>query len=62
MSVVIWTDVDAIDTQQEVDEKLTRWASWGVAGIKVDFMMNDSQMRMATYQLIAEKLVSCICW
>jgi alpha-glucosidase len=55
VSVVIWTDVDAIDTQQEVDEKLTRWASWGVAGIKVDFMMNDSQMRMATYQLIAEK-------
>lgn len=55
VDIVIWTDVGAIDTQQEVDEKLARWASWGVAGVKVDFMMNDSQMRMETYQLIAEK-------
>lgn len=55
VGIIIWTDVDAIDTQSEIDNKLTTWASWGVKGIKVDFMMNDSQMRMGTYQAIAEK-------
>ncbi len=55
VDIVVWTDVGAIDTQWKIDEKLTKWASWGVTGIKVDFMMNDSQIRMKTYQLISEK-------
>ena len=55
VGIIIWTDVDAIDTQSEINSKLTTWASWGVKGIKVDFMMNDSQDRMWTYQAIAEK-------
>lgn len=55
VDILIWTDVDAIDTQEELDAKLTTWASWGISGIKVDFMMNDSQMRMNSYQLITKK-------
>jgi len=55
VKIIIWTDVDAIDTSEEINNKLTTWAGWGVKGIKVDFMMNDSQMRMNTYQMIAEK-------
>lgn len=55
VGILIWTDIDAIDTPVEVDNKLTTWASWGIKGIKVDFMMNDSQTRMSHYQLITEK-------
>ncbi|AEC02290.1 glycoside hydrolase family 97 catalytic domain-containing protein [Parasphaerochaeta coccoides] len=55
VGIMVWTDVDALDTKQKIDEKLPVWASWGIKGIKVDFMMNDSQMRMGTYQMIAEK-------
>lgn len=55
VKVLVWTDVGALDTPVEVNAKLPLWASWGVSGFKVDFMMNDAQSRMATYQLIAEK-------
>ena len=55
VKIVVWTDVDAIDSEEKANEKLTKWHNWGVSGIKVDFMMNDSQMRMNTYQIIAEK-------
>lgn len=55
VGIIVWTDVDAIDTSEEINQKLTQWAAWGVKGIKVDFMMNDSQSRMKTYEMIAEK-------
>ena len=58
VGIIIWTDVGAIDTQSKIDEKLSQWASWGIRGIKVDFMMNDSQTRMNTYQMIASKAIS----
>jgi alpha-glucosidase len=53
VKIFIWTDAAAIDTQAEVDSKLPLWKSWGVAGLKVDFFMNDSQSMMATYDLTA---------
>lgn len=59
VGILIWTDVGAIDTKEKAEEKLSLWASWGIKGIKVDFMMNDSQKRMETYEIIsrqAEKL------
>lgn len=55
VGIQIWTDVGAIDTEEEVESKLTTWAAWGIKGIKVDFMMNDSQERMKTYKLISDK-------
>lgn len=33
-------------------EHIKTWASWGVKGIKVDFMMDDSQAKMSTYEEI----------
>jgi alpha-glucosidase len=53
VKIFIWTDMPAIDTQAELDQKLPLWKSWGVAGLKVDFFMNDSQATMATYDRIA---------
>ena len=41
------------DTHEYV-EHIKTWASWGVKGIKVDFMMDDSQAKMSIYQEIIE--------
>lgn len=41
------------DTGEEVHH-IETWASWGVKGIKVDFMMDDTQSKMQTYQEITE--------
>jgi alpha-glucosidase len=41
------------DTGQLV-QHIQTWADWGVKGIKVDFMMDDSQTKMQTYQNIIE--------
>lgn len=36
----------------EFVEHIKTWAAWGVKGIKVDFMMDDSQSKMSTYEEI----------
>ncbi len=41
-----WTDVD---TESERREKLPKLKSWGVAGLKIDYMNSDSQARMRWY-------------
>ena len=35
-------------------EHIKTWAGWGIKGIKVDFMMDDSQSKMSTYQEIID--------
>ena len=40
-----WRDVAA--------RRLDRWAAWGVAGIKVDFLQSDRRRRIAVYDTIA---------
>ncbi|MFF2299606.1 glycoside hydrolase family 97 catalytic domain-containing protein [Arthrobacter sp. NPDC058127] len=46
-----WSDLDGA----EALEKLTLWRSWGVAGIKVDFMESESQERYQWYDAIIAK-------
>jgi hypothetical protein len=41
-----WTDLHSADERRE---KLDRWADWGVAGIKIDFMDSDEQGRLQFY-------------
>lgn len=43
-----WSDLDG----PEALEKLALWRSWGVAGIKVDFMESESQARYRWYDAI----------
>ena len=43
-----WSDLDGPDALK----KLALWRSWGVAGIKVDFMESESQVRYRWYDAI----------
>ena len=51
--VLLWTAWDALRDPAQRERLLARWASWGVAGVKVDFLLSDSAARMAIYDDIA---------
>jgi alpha-glucosidase len=51
--VMLWTAWTALRDPVRRERLLSRWASWGVAGIKVDFLLSDSAARMAIYDDIA---------
>jgi alpha-glucosidase len=46
---VVWKTLD-----DELEEALDRFAAWGVAGIKVDFMQRDDQPMVKYYWRVAE--------
>jgi alpha-glucosidase len=49
VEVLIWARWNDLETQQQRDTLLPRWKSWGIAGVKLDFMNSDSQARMKWY-------------
>ncbi|GAA3916987.1 glycoside hydrolase family 97 catalytic domain-containing protein [Actinoplanes auranticolor] len=49
VDVLLWFHWTALDTAQERDSMLPLLKSWGVAGVKVDFMDSDSQARFRWY-------------
>src|SRR3954452_2158066 len=51
--VSLWTRWSALADPHKRAQLLDRWASWGVAGIKVDFLLSDSAARMAVCDDIA---------
>jgi hypothetical protein len=51
--VMLWTAWDALRDPAQRRRLFARWASWGVAGVKVDFLLSDSAARMAIYDDIA---------
>jgi hypothetical protein len=51
--LMLWTDWKALRDARRRELLLARWASWGVAGIKVDFLLSDSAARMKVYDDIA---------
>lgn len=53
VDVIIWFHSRDLRTQEQRDEWLPRLASWGVKGIKVDFMDTDSQAIHQWYDQIA---------
>ena len=52
VGVWIWTNFTALDTAAERSSQLKLWKSWGVAGLKIDFIQSDSQARMKWYDAI----------
>ncbi|GLZ29595.1 alpha-glucosidase [Lentzea sp. NBRC 105346] len=52
VGVILWVHYTDLDTASERDSKLPLWHSWGVAGLKIDFMNSDSQARMRWYDAI----------
>ncbi|OLB78137.1 MAG: alpha-glucosidase [Actinobacteria bacterium 13_2_20CM_2_71_6] len=52
VGVFVWTSFSALDTAAERNAKLPLWKSWGVAGLKIDFVQSDGQARMQWYDAI----------
>lgn len=53
VDVLLWTNKDALDTQEERDAEFALWTSWGVAGLKIDFFQSDTRATMGVYDAIA---------
>jgi hypothetical protein len=51
--VMLWTAWTKLKDPGTRRKLFAQWASWGVAGVKVDFLLSDSAARMAIYQDIA---------
>lgn len=51
--VLLWSRWDALRPAAQRDALLSRWRSWGVAGVKLDFMLSDSNRRMGWYRRVA---------
>ncbi|HEX5619438.1 MAG TPA: glycoside hydrolase family 97 catalytic domain-containing protein, partial [Solirubrobacteraceae bacterium] len=51
--VMLWTAWRALRDPRRRERLLARWASWDVAGVKVDFLLSDSAARMAVMDDIA---------
>lgn len=52
VKILIWSRWNDVDTEAERDRLLPRWKSWGVAGVKLDFMDSDSQATMRWYEAV----------
>jgi alpha-glucosidase len=51
--VMLWTQWWKLSDARRREQLFARWASWGVAGVKVDFLLSDSAARMRIYDDIA---------
>ena len=51
--VLLWTHWRDLRDGAERARRLDRWAGWGVAGVKVDFLQSDGRRRMGAYDAIA---------
>ena len=60
--VLLWTDWHALATPAQRAEAFDRWAAWGVAGVKADFLHSDSGERMAVIDDIAATPPHATCW
>jgi hypothetical protein len=54
VGILLWSHWTELHDAAERDARLDRWAGWGVAGIKVDFMDYTDQGRMQFYEALLE--------
>lgn len=57
VDVWIWSDMESLNTYDKAKALIDKWASWGVVGLKIDFFMNDSSVRMEQYDHIARLMI-----
>ena len=50
VGIILWSRWTDLDTPEKREKELSLWKSWGIVGIKVDFMDCDCQERMAFYE------------
>lgn len=51
--ILLWTHWRDLRDRADRERLLGRWARWGVAGVKVDFLQSDRRRRIAVYDAIA---------
>jgi hypothetical protein len=51
--ILLWTHWRDLRDPRDRARLLDRWAGWGVAGVKVDFLQSDHPRRIAVYDAIA---------
>ncbi|MFJ1990199.1 glycoside hydrolase family 97 protein [Streptomyces asiaticus] len=52
VGVWLWARWQTIDAQSERDRLFPLWKSWGIAGLKIDFLESDGQDRMRWYDAV----------
>ncbi|MPZ83740.1 MAG: alpha-glucosidase [Actinophytocola sp.] len=55
VEILLWFHWNRLDTAEERDTVLPRVRSWGVAGVKLDFMESDTQARYQWYDAVLAK-------
>ena len=50
----LWTAMIDISTKEKAEEKLAQWKCWGIDGVKIDCIENDSANTAGWYQMVAE--------
>jgi alpha-glucosidase len=53
VKILLWSDWHDLRDPADRERLLRRWARWGVAGVKVDFLQSDRRRRIAVYDAIA---------
>ncbi|GAA0249853.1 glycoside hydrolase family 97 catalytic domain-containing protein [Haladaptatus pallidirubidus] len=54
VGVFVWAHFTELNSESKRAERLPKWADWGIAGVKVDFMDSDDQGRLQFYDAMAE--------
>ena len=52
VGIFIWTNHTALATATDRDSLLAQWHSWGVVGLKIDFIESDGQAMMQWYDAV----------
>jgi alpha-glucosidase len=58
VKIMNWVHFTDLDTPEEQDRRLKLFASWGIVGLKIDFMDSDAQARFQWYDQILPKLAA----
>jgi alpha-glucosidase len=52
VGIFVWVHYSNLDTAADRDSRLPLWKSWGVVGLKIDFVQSDTQATMKWYDQI----------
>ncbi|EPX63317.1 hypothetical protein D187_005723 [Cystobacter fuscus DSM 2262] len=54
VGIWLWVNDEDVKTEAQMRTLFSRWAGWGVRGVKVDFFDGDSQVTMQLYEKLAQ--------
>lgn len=54
VGIWLWVNDEDVKTETQMRTLFSRWAGWGVRGVKVDFFDGDTQVTMQLYEKLAQ--------